>query len=92
MKLFVLGSLGALLPSLAFAATITLHNTGVNSSDVLVAAGAATSFWTLSAEPVGASEAIGSNPFRYPQRRLFCRHPDCCLGFTGIHRKRRSGR
>jgi hypothetical protein len=53
-----------LIPT-AFAATITLHNTGVNSSDVLVAAGAQASFWSLSAEPSGASEAIGSLPFRY---------------------------
>jgi hypothetical protein len=53
-----------LLPT-AFAATITLHNTGVNSSDVLVASGAQASFWSLSAEPSGASEAIGSLPFRF---------------------------
>ena len=59
-----------LLPS-AFAATITLHNTGVNSSDVLVTAGAQASFWSLSAEPSGASEAIGSLPFRYHNSAYF---------------------
>jgi hypothetical protein len=53
------------LPSLALAAGITVHNTGVDSSNVLVAPGAQASFWTLSAEPIGASEAIGSLPFRY---------------------------
>jgi hypothetical protein len=53
------------LQALALASTITVHNTGVNSSDVLVASGAQASFWTLSAEPAGASEAIGSSPFRY---------------------------
>jgi PEP-CTERM motif-containing protein len=47
------------------AATITLHNTGVNASDVVQSIGSVTSFWTLTAEPAGASEAIGSNPFRY---------------------------
>jgi PEP-CTERM motif-containing protein len=53
------------LQALALAGTITVHNTGVNSSDVLVASGAQASFWTLSAEPAGASEALGSNPFRF---------------------------
>jgi hypothetical protein len=53
-----------LIPT-AFAATITLHNTGVDSTDTLVAAGAQASFWSLSAEPGGASEAIGSLPFRF---------------------------
>ncbi len=53
------------LPSLALAAAITVHNTGVDSSDVLVAPGAQASFWALSAEPAGAVEAIGSLPFRY---------------------------
>ena len=54
-----------LLPAFALAATITVHNTGVNASDVLVSPGAAASFWTLSSEPAGASEAIGSNAFRF---------------------------
>lgn len=60
-----------LLSQAASAATIALHNTGVNSSDVLVAAGAVTSFWSLSAEPGGASEALGSNPFRYKHPSYF---------------------
>jgi hypothetical protein len=54
-----------LLPALAMAASIPLHNTGVNASNVLVAPGAQASFWTLSARPVGAVEAIGSLPFRF---------------------------
>jgi len=53
------------LPSFALAAAITVHNTGVDASNVLVAPGAQASFWTLSAVPPGASEAIGSLPFRY---------------------------
>ena len=59
------------LSQLVSAGTITLHNTGVNSSDVLVADGAAASFWSLSAEPAGASEAIGSNPFRFHHPAYF---------------------
>jgi hypothetical protein len=69
-KLILLFSL-TVLGQLVSAGTITLHNTGVNSSDVLVAAGAATSFWTLSAEPGGASEALGSNPFRFHHPSYF---------------------
>ena len=65
MLLYFLFSAVSSLPSLALAAPITVHNTGVNSSDVLVASGAQASFWTLSAEPAGAVETIGSNPFRY---------------------------
>jgi len=53
------------LPGLVLAAPFTVHNTGVDSSNVLVAPGAQASFWTLSAVPPGASEAIGSLPFRY---------------------------
>lgn len=53
------------LPGLAAAASIPVHNTGVDSSDVLVAPGGQTSFWTLSAEPALAVETIGSNPFRF---------------------------
>ncbi len=53
------------LPALAQVAAITVHNTGVNASDVLVASGAQASFWTLSAIPAGATETIGSLPFRY---------------------------
>jgi len=62
-KAFFLASL--FLQVIALAGTITVHNTGVNSSDALVAPGAQASFWTLSAEPAGAVEAIGSNPFRF---------------------------
>jgi hypothetical protein len=54
-----------LLPISALASPISVHNTGVDGSDVLVAAGAPTAFWTLLSEPGGASEAIGSNPYRY---------------------------
>ena len=53
------------VPVLGVAASIPVHNTGVNTSDVLVAPGAQASFWTLSAEPAGAGESIGSNPFRF---------------------------
>jgi hypothetical protein len=53
------------LPGLALAASIPVHNTGVNSSDVLVAPGAQASFWALSAKPATAVETIGSNPFRF---------------------------
>jgi hypothetical protein len=44
---------------------ITVHNTGVNAADVLQPIGATTSYWTLVSEPATASEALGSNPFRY---------------------------
>jgi hypothetical protein len=53
------------LPGPAFAAPLPVHNTGVNASNVLVAPGAQASFWTLTAKPAGAVEAIGSNPFRF---------------------------
>ena len=53
------------LPGLALAAAIPVHNTGVNSSDVLVAPGAQAAFWALSARPATATEAIGSTPFRF---------------------------
>jgi hypothetical protein len=53
------------LPSLALAAPIPVHNTGVDSSNVLVASGGQASFWALSAKPITAVEAIGSNPFRF---------------------------
>ncbi|MBI3680155.1 MAG: PEP-CTERM sorting domain-containing protein [Acidobacteria bacterium] len=49
----------------ALAVPIVVHNTGVNISDVLVAPGASTAFWTLQSAPGGATEAVGSNPFRY---------------------------
>lgn len=53
------------LPAAVAANSITVHNTGVNGSDVVVALGAQASFWTLSAKPAGAAEALGSNPFRF---------------------------
>jgi hypothetical protein len=42
-----------------------VHNTGVDGSDVVQPIGSPTSFWTLLSEPAGASEAIGSTPFRF---------------------------
>ena len=54
-----------LFPIAAVAAPITVHNTGVDSTDTLVAPGAQTSFWTLLSAPVGATEAFGSDPFRF---------------------------
>lgn len=49
----------------AQADNITIHNTGVDSTDALVSIGSATAFWSLSAQPSGAGYAAGSNPFRY---------------------------
>jgi hypothetical protein len=60
-----LSFLAALLVPAAQGANLVVHNTGVNTSDVLVASGAQASFWTLSAEPIGAVETINSNPFRF---------------------------
>ena len=65
MKGCVVFASALLLPSLAMAASIVVHNTGVDSSDVLVAPGASTAFWLLSSKPGGATETIGSNPFRF---------------------------
>ena len=48
-----------------FAAPIVVHNTGVNSSDVVQSIGSPTSFWTLVSQPVGAGYTLGSTPFRY---------------------------
>jgi hypothetical protein len=55
----------ALSAGLLHAATITTHNTGVNGSDVVQPIGAATSFWTLLSKPTGATETLGTTPFRY---------------------------
>jgi len=55
----------ALGAGLLSATPITVHNTGVNGSDVVQAIGAATSFWTLLSELVSASETRGGTPFRY---------------------------
>jgi PEP-CTERM motif len=58
-----------LAASLGVEATpISVHDTGVNVSDGLVATGSIASFWALTAEPAGATETIGSNPCRF-------RHP-----------------
>jgi len=65
MSRTLLLSVGLLSGSLLSAATITVHNTGVNASDVVQGIGATTSFWTLSAKPAGATETLGSNPFRF---------------------------
>lgn len=56
-----------LLLSAAFASAtmIEVHNTGVDSSDILVSSGAAASFWSLQSIPSGATEVIGSSAFRY---------------------------
>jgi hypothetical protein len=54
---------------------IAVHNTGVNGSDVLVTAGSQTSFWTLTVEAAGASEAIGGDPFRYHNGSYFADTP-----------------
>lgn len=62
----VLNTLAVLFfPVIAAAAPITVHNTGVDASDVVVGAGQATAFWRLLSAPIGATEAIGSNPFAY---------------------------
>ena len=53
------------LPSQAQPVPLTVHNTGVNASNILVAPGAQAAFWALSAAPVGATEPLGSLPFRY---------------------------
>ncbi len=54
-----------LFPIAAIAAPITVHNTGVDSTDTLVAMGAQTEFWTFLSAPAGASETVGSDAFRY---------------------------
>jgi len=67
MARFVLASITWLLLGMHFAigAPIVVHNTGVDSSDSLVDAGEQTAFWTLLSAPTGATETLGSNPFRY---------------------------
>jgi hypothetical protein len=54
-----------LVPIVASAASITVHNTGVDSSVSLVASGQQTAFWELRSAPAGATEAPGSNPFAF---------------------------
>ena len=61
----------ALVTCLLFSVTVhaqtslVVHNTGVDSSDVLVSPGAPGAFWTLLSAPSGATEAAGSSSFRY---------------------------
>ena len=52
-----------LFPVIAAATPITLHNTGVDASDVLVGPGQVTAFWQLLSKPALATELLGSNPF-----------------------------
>jgi len=46
-------------------------STYIDSSDVLVVAGAPTAFWTLLADPAAASEALDNSPFRYRNSAYF---------------------
>lgn len=56
----------------ADAATITVYNTGLNSTGTaVVGAGQQSFFWTLIAKPGGASEAIGSGTFNYSHPNYF---------------------
>ena len=53
--------------SLAIAATgadISVHHTGVDSSDAVVASGASTAYWELTAQP-GSGYTLGAHPVRY---------------------------
>ena len=55
-----------LIPASSFAQiNLTVHNTGVNSSDVVVSPGAETAFWTMLSAPPAATEVVGQNAFRY---------------------------
>lgn len=55
-----------LVPASAWAqVNLTVHNTGVNATDVLVSPGAQTTYWTLLSAPAGATETVGQNAFRY---------------------------
>jgi PEP-CTERM motif-containing protein len=66
LRVLVLALAGALAVTVeATAAPITVHNTGVNASNILVAAGLPTAFWTLLSAPAGATEVVGSNPFAF---------------------------
>ena len=66
MKRFVRSAwIGLICAGAALAAPITVHNTGVNSLDVVQPIGSATAFWTLASQPAGAGYALGSTPFRY---------------------------
>lgn len=54
-----------LIPVAAAAAPITVYNTGVNLSNVLVAAGLPTAHWQLLSAPSGSALAIGSTPYAF---------------------------
>jgi hypothetical protein len=62
---FIAAIILTLLAVPVLADPIPAHNTGVDAANALVAPGAQTAFWTLSAKPPAAVPAIGSNPFRY---------------------------
>ena len=57
--------------SLAQAATLAVHNTGVDAGDTVVAMGDATSFWTLAAQPASAGLTLGANPVRFKHPSYF---------------------
>lgn len=66
MSRFVAFFVALLIPVSTFAqVNLVVHNTGVNTSDVLVSPGAQTSHWTLLSAPPGASETPGQNAFRH---------------------------
>jgi hypothetical protein len=61
-----------LAASLVVEATpISVHNTGVNATDSLVANGSIASFWALTAKPAAATETIGSNACRFHHPAYF---------------------
>lgn len=57
--------------ALASHAPGAVHNTGVDAADSLVSSGAAVAHWTLDEKPLGASQALGSAPFRYKHPNYF---------------------
>jgi hypothetical protein len=57
--------------TLVEAATLTVHNTGVDAGDTLVAIGDVTGFWTLTAQPAGAGLTLGANPVRFRHPSFF---------------------
>jgi hypothetical protein len=65
MHRFIALLAAVLLPVAAAAAPITVHNTGVDAGDVLVAPGGETTYWTLLSAPGGATEAVGDDAFRF---------------------------
>lgn len=57
--------------TLVEAATLTVHNTGVDAGDTVVAMGETTHFWTLAAQPAGAGLTLGANPVRFKHPSYF---------------------